>query len=200
MRKLTYYVAASLDGYIAGPGGEYDVFDASQPVIDYITEHVPETLPDPARAALGITAPGTTFDTVLMGRSTYDVGLPHGLTSPYSDLDQIVFSTSMDRTLDERVRLEVSDPARIVEELKAQPGLGIWLCGGGRLAGALLDQIDILTIKRQPLVMGGGRPMITGTFSPQHFELVDRETVGSITVETHHRMSPATSNDQDVRA
>ncbi len=187
MRKLTYYVAASLDGYIAGPDGQFDVFDASEPVIDFIVEHLPETLPDPAQAAFGITEAGTSFDTVLMGRSTYEVGLPHGMTSPYSHLNQIVFSTTMPHTLDERVRLEASDPAQVVDELKAQPGLGIWLCGGGQLAGALLEQIDVLMIKRQPLILGAGRPMIAGAFSPHHFDLVDRTPVGSITVETHHR-------------
>ena len=171
----------------------YRRFDRPDTVRRYLSsqslfvEHLPETLPDPARTAFGITEAGRSFDTVLMGRSTYEVALPHGITSPYSHLNQIVFSTTMPNTLDERVRLEASDPAQVVDELKAQPGLGIWLCGGGQLAGALLEQIDVLVIKRQPLILGAGRPMISGAYAPHHFDLVGRTPVGSVTVETYHR-------------
>jgi dihydrofolate reductase len=188
VRELTYYVAATLDGYIAGPAGEVDDFDASEPVIRFIAERYPETLPGPARDQLGVDCPNRKFDTVLMGRATYDVGALKGLMSPYPHLRQVVFSTTIATSPDSDVVVYDADPVSVVRDLKPQPGLGIWLCGGGTLAGALVDEIDVLVVKRQALILGGGRPMVDGRLSPHRFELVDRTDVGPVSVETHHRV------------
>jgi dihydrofolate reductase len=47
------------------------------------------------RAAFGVSPTARRFDTVLMGRKTYEVGLNEGITSPYQPLRQVVFSRSM---------------------------------------------------------------------------------------------------------
>ncbi len=186
MRTLTYYVAASLDGRIAGPDHEIDGFDVGPDLIGHITEHYPETLPGPAREALGLTeAPNRRFDTVLMGRHTYELGLRQGLTSPYGHLDQVVFSSTLDPDLDEAVTITDDDPTVVVEKLKASDGLGLWLCGGGRLAGALIDQIDELVVKRSPVVLGAGRPLVDRTYGTRTFELVDRTSAGVVDIETY---------------
>lgn len=197
MRELTYYVAATLDGFIAGLGGEVDAFDAGPSMIEFIVERHPDTLPTPARAQLGLaTHPTTEFDTVLMGRSTYEVGASQGLTSPYAHLEQVVFSTTLRAPSDDSVAVLPGDAASAVAALKARPGKGIWLCGGGLLAGALIDEIDVLIVKRQPLVLGAGRPMFDGSFTPRTFHLVERENVGAVSVETHRR-TPGGSSVSD---
>lgn len=201
MRTLTYYVAASLDGYIAGPDHQIDGFDVGPDLIGHIGEHYPETLPGPAREALGLTgAPNRRFDTVLMSRHTYELGLAQGLTSPYGHLDQVVFSSGLDPDLvsgpdpgsvsglDPAVEITADDPTVVVEKLKAADGLGLWLCGGGRLAGALLDQIDELVVKRSPVILGAGRPLIDGAYGARAFELVDRTDVGTVGIETYTRV------------
>jgi dihydrofolate reductase len=192
MRELTYYVAASLDGYIAAPDGRYDDFEVSPELIDFISTNYPETLPTPARTHLGIDAPNTRFDTVLMGRATYEVGLPQGLISPYRHLEQIVFSRTLKPVeKDEAVQIERGDPVDVVRALKGSDGRGIWLCGGGRLAGALAGQIDELVVKRQPIILGSGRPMFAGPFAVHRFQLAGRAAVGAVSVETYRRRLPA---------
>ena len=66
MRTLTYYVAATLDGFIAGPeGGDpsgEDYMAVTPDLVEFIATHYPETLPGPAREAMGLTEPGRVFD------------------------------------------------------------------------------------------------------------------------------------------
>src|SRR5690606_31179339 len=93
MRELTYYVAVTLDGYIAGPRGEYDAFLTDGDHMAAIAERFADTFPTAVAGALGIEQRRSEFDTVLMGWNTYAVGLQHS-TSPYGHLRQFVFSRS----------------------------------------------------------------------------------------------------------
>lgn len=184
MRKLTYYVAATLDGYIAGPDGEYDFLPFAGEEAAAIMADFPETLPTPAHEALGIAGRAAErFDTVIMGRASYEPGLKTGWTSPYAHLKQYVVS----RTLvspDPAVTV-VADPVALVRELKQQDGKGIWLCGGGKLAGALRDEIDELIIKRNPVVIGSGIPLFDGPFTPTNFAPVSTRSFDSGLAITH---------------
>ncbi|MER7000957.1 dihydrofolate reductase family protein [Streptomyces sp. NPDC000410] len=176
MRKLTYYVGATLDGFIAAPDGGFDFFDTclTEDFVPYLIDAYTEALPTPARAALGVAdAPNTRFDTVLMGRTTYGAGLPSGLTSPYAHLRQIVLSRSLTTSPDPAVEVTAEDPVALVRKLKQEDGLGIWLCGGADLAGQLLPEIDELIVKQYPIVAGAGIPLFRADFSPRTFRLTD---------------------------
>jgi dihydrofolate reductase len=188
VRTLTYYVGMSLDGYIAAPDGSFDFFPVTRAVLDLIAAEYPETLPSHVRAHLGVTAPGTRFDTVVMGRATYAPALQVGITSPYAHLRQYVASTTLPAGSDPQVTV-VPDPLGLVRRLKQEDGAGIWLAGGGRLAGALLDEIDELVIKRYPVVVGAGIPAIAADHATAlPFEITDERTlVGGGTVTTHTR-------------
>lgn len=189
MRALTYYVGVSLDGYIAAPDGSFDFFPVDQSVLDFIAEDFPETLPGHVRAHLGVTVPGTRFDTVLMGRATYAPALEAGLTSPYAHLRQYVVSTTLPTGRDPQVTV-VSDPLVLVRQLKNEDGAGIWLAGGGRLAGTLLDEIDELVIKRYPVVIGTGIPAIAADHTASlAFTTTDARTLANgTTVTTYTRV------------
>ncbi|MEH3052557.1 MAG: dihydrofolate reductase family protein [Patulibacter minatonensis] len=168
MRKLVYYVGSTIDGAIAGPDDEIDFFPSGPEVLGWIAEEYPETLPAPVRAGMGIdAAPNRAFDTVLMGRETYRPALGAGLTSPYPHLRQIVASASLPE-LDPAIE-RTTDALATVRALKREDGLDLWLCGGSRLAGALLPEVDRIVVKRYPVVAGGGRPMLEGGFSPAAF-------------------------------
>ncbi|MFD0574702.1 dihydrofolate reductase family protein [Kitasatospora gansuensis] len=156
MRKLTYFVGTTIDGFIAAPDGDFDFF-APCLTGDYLPQlaaEYPETLPTMGRAAFGVAdAPNSRFDTVLMGRGTYGPGLAVGLDNPYAHLRQVVFSRSLTAGQDQAVEITAEDPAVVVRKLKQEDGLGIWLCGGADLAGQLLPEIDELIIKQYPIVV-----------------------------------------------
>lgn len=154
MRELVYYVSVSLDGRIAGPDDQFDAFLVEGDHLDRINDRWADAIPTDVAAAVGITQHGTRFDTVLMGANTYAVGLPQ-MPSPYRHLQQYVFST---RSYPDQENLTVTaeDPVELVRRLKSQPGLDIWLCGGGQLAAQLVDEIDRLVLKRQPMLFGAG--------------------------------------------
>ena len=163
MRELVYFVATSLDGRIAAADGDFSAFPLVGDHMDAIVGQFTDTLPGPALRALGLTAPVDRFDTVLMGAHTYDVGRAEGVDSPYPHLRQIVFDRRTERPLGAGVERAQGSPAEVVDELKTQGGAGIWLCGGGILAGALADRIDRLILKVNPILLGGdGIPLFAG--------------------------------------
>lgn len=182
MRTLTYYVAVTMDGFIAGPNGEYDFFPIPDELTAALVQEYPETVPTHVRDHLGIDSPNKKFDSVVMGRRTWEPSLDAGVTSAYKHLDQYVFSTTMTEAPDDTVTLVDSDPLAYVRDLKKQDGAGIWLCGGGSLAGTLLPEIDELVLKISPVVIGDGIPLFRSGFDPIRFDLTESRVFGGVTV------------------
>lgn len=180
MRTLVYYVAVTLDGRIAGPQGEYDFYpqgDEEQAAAysSSMNARCPETVPTVAREALGLTdTPHARFDAVVMGLGAYRPALDEGITSPYAHLRQYVVSSTLASGIDPAVTVVAEDPVGFVRDLKRQEGRDIWLCGGGRLAGALLSEIDELLVKSYPVVAGAGIPVFDGEFDPTVFQVAER--------------------------
>jgi dihydrofolate reductase len=191
MRELVYYVAVTLDGFIAGPNGEFDAFPTEGDHADAINERFADTIPTDLAAALGLRQDGARFDTVLMGWNTYAVGLPMGATSPYRHLRQFVF-TGSNEAAGENLEVTSEDPVEVVRRLKAEPGASIWLCGGGALAATLAGEIDRLVLKRYPLLFGAGIPLFGARpYAPEHFEEVSTTAFESGVVFSEYVRRPA---------
>lgn len=170
MRALVYFVAVSVDGYIADPSGGFDVFLVDGDHAPVVFGEYADALPGHVHAALGTEPPRTRFDTVVMGWNTLTPALDQGITSPYPHLRQVVASRRP-REVDPAITL-TDDPLAVVRSLKQEDGLDVWLCGGGDLAGALLPEIDRLVLKRHPVVLGAGVPVFgTGPYRPRAFDL-----------------------------
>ncbi|GAA2869558.1 dihydrofolate reductase family protein [Paenarthrobacter ilicis] len=198
MRELVYYVAVSLDGYIAGPDGQFDAFPAEGDHMVAQVERFPDALPTVAAEAMGLDQTQGMFDAVVMGWNTYAVGLPAGMTSPYQHLRQVVFSRSRTEAdiPGEHPNLQVTNeaPVDVVRRLKSQQGKSVWLCGGGQLATQLAGEIDRLVLKRSPLLFGDGIPLFApGTYRPSAFEEISTTTFGSGVVISEYlrRASPS---------
>ncbi|MDR7253992.1 dihydrofolate reductase [Nocardioides sp. BE266] len=193
MRRLVYFVAVTLDGFIAGPDGGDPSGSDFLPVTPDLVEHLvstwPETLPGPAREAMGLSGPGTHFDTVVEGRGSYDIGLAAGLLDAYPHLRHLVVSTSLAERDDLPVEVVSGDPVERVRQLKAEDGLDIWLVGGGTLAHALLPEIDRLVLKVNPSVIGDGTRLFAGPFTHARFEPVSQvDLAGGVRVVTLDRV------------
>ena len=142
MRRLRYQVATSLDGYIAGPHGEFD-WIAMDPDIDFATLFAQ-------------------FDTVVMGRKTFLTTLEQGGSGAMPGLDVVVFSRTLRPADYPAVSIVSSDPAENVRSLKARPGKDIWLFGGGELFRTLLEAglVDTVEPAVVPVLLGAGIPML----------------------------------------
>jgi dihydrofolate reductase len=192
MRELKYFVACTVDRFIAREDGSFDFFIAEGAHLTDLVKTYPETVPGHLRDALGVKAASDWVDAVLMGRKTYDVGLPFGVTSPYPHLKQYVFSRSMTETLAPDVTLVRTDPLEYVRRLKREPGKDIWLCGGGVLAAALFTEIDELILKVNPVILGAGIPLFEGPVPQTDLTLTDVKTYPNGFMLAKYRM-PACS-------
>ena len=142
MRLVRYGGAMSVDGYIAGPRGEYD-WIVMDPDIDFA----------------GMAA---AFDTYLIGRKTFDAMLAMG-QPPFDTggIQNIVCSRSLDPATHPNVMI-TDDAVRTVRELKDKPGKDIALFGGGELfrsllAAGLVDRLEVSVI---PVLLGAGIPLL----------------------------------------
>lgn len=183
LRKLTYFVAASVDGFIGAPEGEAGFFTdyVDEEFFEFLKQEYPETLPTHGRRALGIDdLENKQFDTVVQGRASYDLALAEGVTSPYAHLRQYVASRSLEKSPDPEVEILSEDLPGRIRALKAEEGgLGVYLCGGSVLAGELLPQVDELIIKSYPVVLGSGMPMFRSPYGLERFALQAVRTFGN---------------------
>ena len=145
MRKLIYHVGTTLDNFICQEDGSIGGFLAEG-------DHIPDYIDSLKN-----------YDTVLMGKSTYEFGYGYGLKpgmAPYPTMKNYVFSKSLqiDTPIHERLTIVRSDADSFIRNLKNGDGGPIYLCGGGIFASALLDNnlIDSLIIKLNPVLLGKG--------------------------------------------
>ncbi|WP_221347981.1 dihydrofolate reductase family protein [Streptomyces beigongshangae] len=192
MRKLTYFIACSIDGFIGGPDGDAAsmVRFMDEEFLEFLKTEYPETMPTHGRSAMGFDdLENQKYDTIVQGRASYDLALEAGVTSPYAHLREYVASRTLEESPDPNVEIVADDLVGRVRELKAEDGdFGIYLCGGSQIAGELIDEIDELVIKTYPIVLGSGMPMFGSGFAVTEFSLGEVRTFGNgVVVRTYGR-------------
>jgi dihydrofolate reductase len=152
MRRIRYSVAMSLDGYIAGPNGEYDWI-----------EH------DVSGSAEYFKAFYAQFDTALMGRKSYEQA--GGGVSP---LKTYVLSRTLRTGKHGKVNVLGEDALERVAALREEPGKDIWLWGGGEAFGTLAAAglVDTVELGVIPVLLGAGRKVMAAC--DKRVKLVER--------------------------
>lgn len=141
MRLVHFGGAMSLDGYIAGPNGEYD-WIVQDPEMNFAEMMEP-------------------FDTFLIGRKTFEMMVRARRDQPVPGIQYIVISRTLKQSDYPRVIVR-PDAENVVHELRAKPGKDIAIFGGGELLRSLLasGMVDRITVSLIPVLLGGGIPFL----------------------------------------
>lgn len=163
MRKLVYHIATTLDGYVEGENGALDFFVWEG---DHVTDFL-EAM--------------KTYDTVLMGRKTYDFGLKQGVSNPYPTMQTYVFSRTLSESPDANVTLVSDNSVEFVRNLKNAEGGTIWLAGAGSLATTFFEAglIDEVVIKLNPVLVGSGVPLLSSIGKALPLKLTSSKEYGN---------------------
>lgn len=158
MRTVTYGAACSLDGFIAAPDGDADWIRGGPKANAYLRDY------------------WSNVDTVLLGRKTYEFAQSMGMGGSMPGIEaSYVFSRTLSFVTGKKTQLISSSASDFVRQLKAQPGKGICLFGGGVLAQSLIESgaVDEIAVNVQPVLLGGGTPMFANANARVNLDLIE---------------------------
>ena len=163
MTKIIYYVASSIDGFIAGPNDDISDFASGGNGVDQYLSDLQH------------------FKTVIMGRRTYEFGYQYGLEPgqpAYPHMEHYIFSDSLElEKIAKTVHIESKSIERI-KEIKESSETDVYLCGGGEFAEWLLDNglIDQLKLKLNPIILGNGIRLFGNSKTKAKWNLKESKT------------------------
>jgi|SRR5580658_1523831 dihydrofolate reductase len=160
VRRIRYRVAMSLDGYIAGPQGEFDwIIGDSEMDFGVLFAQ---------------------FDTLLIGRGTFELMVKHG-RAVTPGMKTIVFSRTLRQSDFPDVTIVAGKEKETVAALREEPGKDIWLFGGGLLFRSFLDAglVDTVEVAVIPVLLGGGIPLLAAPAKRAKLKLTGHKVYGS---------------------
>lgn len=156
-RKVSLFIATSLDGYIAREDGGIDwLFDDQ----DY-----------------GYEAFYDDVDTIVMGRHTWEQLKTLG-DYPYEGKEGVVFSGTLAGQTDPHVTFVTESVQDWIGRAKQEAGGTIWLMGGSKLVDESLQAglVDEIILSIHPLLLGHGIPLFRGNQPEMALELVSSKS------------------------
>jgi len=183
MRKVIYSMGVSLDGFIAGPGGEIDWSAPDEELHRFHNRQAQE---------LGVHLCGRR----LYEEMTYWETAEENPSAPEHELEfariwkklpKIVFSKTLEK-VEGNARLVRDGVAEEAAKLKDQPGKDLAV-GGAGLASTLIELglVDEYRLFVSPVVLGGGTPYFPARDARIELELVETRTFGSRVVYLRYR-------------
>ena len=180
-RKLRYSMSVSLDGFIAGPDGNFDWGAPDEELHQFHNDRVRES------------------GGHLLGRRLYETMVYWETDDPqwpavqeefagiWQALPKVVFSTTLEE-VEGNARLARGDLAAEVARLKEEPGKDLDVGGAGLAAGCIkLGLVDEFGLFVSPVVLGGGTPFFPALDEPLNLELIETRTFGSPAVYLRYR-------------
>ena len=167
MRKITLYIASSLDGYVARENGD----------IDWL----------PQSDISGYEEFYKTIDVVIMGKITYDQILTFG-EYPYKDKKSYVFTRNNTLTNDGNVEF-ISNLDKFVKDILLNLDGNIWLVGGGQIISSFVNNgiVDEIILSIVPIVLGKGIPLFQNIQKETKLELAKITNYDKL-VELHYKI------------
>jgi dihydrofolate reductase len=186
MRKVTYSLGMSLDGYVVGPDGRFDWTDPDPEVFQFATDEV---------RGLGMHLLGRRlYESMLYWETAdQDPSLDEAMlefTALWKALPRVVFSRTLS-SVQGNARLATGGVADEIERLRAEPGEGDIAIGGATLAAeaAELGLIDEYRPRVYPVFVGGGIPYFPEGTPRLDLELVESRTFPSGVVCLRYRVA-----------
>jgi len=174
MRKLSLFIATSLDGYIAKPNDDLSFLK----------------LVEKEGEDYGYAEFTDTIDTLIIGRRTYDYVLKEIGSSHYDNGQRDVYViTRTERPSVGRTTFYTGNLAELVKRLKSEKGKNIYCDGGAEVINELLkhDLIDEFIISVIPVLLGNGTRLFKGGRPEQQLELLSAKTFETGLTQLHYR-------------
>jgi len=174
MRKISLFIATSLDGYIAKPNDDLSFLK----------------LVEKEGEDYGYAAFTGTIDTLIIGRKTYDYVLKEIGPSHYDNGQRDVYViTRNKRPQVGRTTFYTGNLTELVQRLKSENGRNIYCDGGAEVINELLknDLIDELIISVIPVLLGDGTRLFKDGRPEQVLEFITAKTYETGLVQLHYR-------------
>lgn len=173
-RKLTVYIAMSLDGFIAKPGDDLSFLSCVEKEgEDY-----------------GYSSFYERIDTVIMGRKTYD--WVYSMTGEIPHPDKKLFVCTRQADLQKEDTSYFSgDISSLIRELKKEAGKDIFCDGGAEIVQYLRKNqlIDEWIISVIPIFLGSGVRLFDAENKEEELELLSATTFEKGLVQLHYRVN-----------
>lgn len=177
MRKVSLFIAQSLDGKIARLNHD----------ISWLTE-----FPNPEKLDFGYGKFISEVDTVVMGRKTYEELEKMNIEWPYEAQRSCIFSSQKDlKIYSKNTEVVHSNVTDWIKKEKGKSGETIWIVGGERIISELINQglVDYILITTVPILIGEGVPLFNNIISDKHFTLQSVESFSNGMVNTVYHCS-----------
>ncbi|NHE57628.1 dihydrofolate reductase family protein [Cyclobacterium plantarum] len=174
MRKISLFIASSLDGYIAKPNNDLNFLK----------------LVEKEGEDYGYAKFTDTIDTLIIGRKTYDYVLKEIGSSHYDNGQRDVYVvTRTQRPQVGRTTFYTGSLNDLVKQLKSENGKNIYCDGGAEIINELLknDLVDEFIISIVPILLGNGTSLFKDGRPELLLEFVTAKTFDTGLIQLHYK-------------